>query len=322
MVSVAGGTTGRFGRIRRSHDAGAAGSRTYELYVPSTYRGEPVPLIVMLHGGTQDAAVFAAGTGMNDLAEQHAFLVAYPEQSSRANSTLLWNWFRPEDQARDGGEPAIIAGITREVMRDLAVDPGRVFVAGMSAGGAMADTLAHTHPDLYAAVGVHSGVAHAAARDQVSALVAMRAGGPPAAPNAVPVIVFHGDADSTVTAANADRIVRARVDDAAASSSQVRTGRIAGQGGRAYSRTVHADPAGGTIAEAWIVQGAGHRWSGGRPEGSYTDPQGPDASSAMVRFFLRRNRSATGSSHAVRSASATTPSGAAGIVRSGAAVRR
>ncbi len=275
----------------------AAGSRNYKLYVPAAHAAEggaDVPLVVMLHGCTQTPDDFAAGTRMNALAERHGFLVVYPAQAANANGSKCWNWFRPEDQQREGGEPAIIAGIVREVAASHRVDPGRVFAAGLSAGAAMAVVLGVTHPELFAAVGAHSGLPYAAAHDMASAFAAMQGGGAnggsgrahPAAAACVPTIVFHGDSDRTVDARNGDAIVAhaaAGTADAARLRATADTGATAG---RSYVRTLHADASGKAVVEQWLVHGAGHAWSGGSAQGSFTDGSGPDASAEMVRFFL------------------------------------
>jgi poly(hydroxyalkanoate) depolymerase family esterase len=280
------------GRFDAFSYTNAAGTRSYRLYIPASGAGQALPLVVMLHGGTQDAVTFAAATGMNDLAEREKFLVAYPEQPRSANAGRYWNWFAPGHQRRDAGEPSLIAGITAQVTSRYGADAVRVYVAGFSAGGAMAAVMAAVYPDLYAAVGVHSGLAYAAAADLASALQAMRQGPPHAArPPArpLPLIVFHGDQDATVAPANAagliGRVLAAASPDRdpGALPPTVTGGQV--PGGHTYTRTCYQDPAGAALAECWIIHQGGHAWSGGVPHGSYTDARGPDASAQFIRFF-------------------------------------
>lgn len=288
-----------------------AGTRAYKLYIPSSYSaqsGEPVPVVVMLHGCTQSPDDFAAGTRMNALADQSGFLVVYPAQTVHANGSRCWNWFRMEDQDRDRGEPALIAGITREVVASYHVDERRVFVAGLSSGAAMSVILGTTYPDLYAAVGAHSGLPYGAAHDMPSAFAAMKGGtgvaGMPnrsrsGAPHAegvrgVPTIVFHGDRDHTVDARNGAEIVEQAIrgySDHPHLQTTIRQG--AATGGRQYSHTVYADAANQPVVEQWVLHGAGHAWSGGSPQGSFTDKGGPDASAEMIRFFYSQPRAGT-----------------------------
>jgi len=288
-----------------------AGTRTYKLYVPASYSaqlGEPVPLVVMLHGCTQSPDDFAAGTRMNALAEQRGFLVVYPAQAANANGSKCWNWFRSEDQDRDRGEPSLIAGITREVVANYHVDERRVFVAGLSSGAAMAVILGMTYPDIYAAIGAHSGLPYGAAHDMPSAFGAMKrstglagmpnrtgSGAPRAAGGrGVPTIVFHGDRDHTVDARNGAEIVEQAIRGHSAErrlQASVRQGAAAG--GRQYSHTVYADAANQPVVEQWVLHGAGHAWSGGSPHGSFTDIGGPDASAEMIRFFYSQPRAGT-----------------------------
>jgi len=288
-----------------------AGGRAYKLYVPARLAAAP-PLLVMLHGCTQCADDFAAGTQMNRLADEHGFLVAYPEQTAKANPSKCWNWFKAQDQVRDAGEPALIAGIAREVAARHGVDTRRIFVAGLSAGAAMAVILGETYPELFAGVGAHSGLPYRSAHDIPSAMAAMKGGrggsngsnGVRAmvskpSPHAdhgkrlaqpVPTIVFHGDRDHTVQLSNGIEIAQQarNVHSGVGSSAALRasTERGARAGGRSYSRTVHTDAAGQVRVESWTVHGAGHAWAGGSQSGSYTDARGPDASAEMLRFFL------------------------------------
>jgi len=266
--------------------SGPQGSRHYRLYVPSHQPTTPMPLIVMLHGCTQSPEDFAVGTGMNALAEEFGCLIAYPAQPSGANAQKCWNWFRPEDQGRGRGEPALIAGLAGDIQREYPADPARTYIAGLSAGGAAALVVAAAYPDVFAAAGIHSGLPAGGARDVASAFAAMRSG-TDAAPHktALPTIVFHGLADSTVHPGNGTASVKQALP--AMRDLRRSTRQDAVPGGRNYSVTAYCHADGLIMAEHWQIEGAGHAWAGGQAGASYTDPKGPDASRQMLRFFLQ-----------------------------------
>lgn len=297
----------RSGSARRQVYTGPEGSRSYRVHLPPGSTGA-VPLVLMLHGCTQDADAIAAGTRINPLADTEGFAVVYPEQSAAANRNGCWNWFLPEDQSRGAGEPAILAGIAKDLLAGAAgvsVDPARVFVAGMSAGAGMAAVLAATYPDLIAGVGLHSGLAYRAADSVTSAFAVMRRGAADPLASAcaahagmgrharvVPAVIVHGSADRTVAPINGEQAVRQWLETNRLASGSFRpdpdrpnrqyTGRVAG--GYAY-RVLGWDDGQRPVVEHWQVEGLGHGWSGGSPAGSFTDPLGPDATAAMWRFF-------------------------------------
>jgi poly(hydroxyalkanoate) depolymerase family esterase len=277
------------------------GSLQYKLFIPGGRAGPSMPLIVMLHGGGQDADDFALETGMNQLAEQHKCFVLYPQQSAGANWSMCWNWFDDTHHHRGQGEPALIAALTRKVIAEHPIERNRIFVAGLSAGGAMAIILGRTYPDLFAAVGSHSGLAYGSATDCYGAIQAMKEGidarDLPSQPAgvSVPVIVFHGDSDFTVHPRNSTSIVQQFRDSYEAQAwhapVSVSVSKETGEaGGRAFTRQVHKGKAGQVVAEHWTINGSGHAWSGGARRGRYTDVEGPDASKEMLRFFLQPQR--------------------------------
>lgn len=261
----------------------------YWLHVPPQYDGKPTALVVMLHGCTQTPEDFAAGTRMNERAGALGWLVAWPAQIPHANAHRCWNWFEPDNQHRGGGEAGEIAAITHEVMQDYVVDSRRVFVAGLSAGGAEASIMGQTYPDLFAAIGVHAGLACGAASDLTSAILAMRDGGLPrrrAQGVAIPTIIFQGDQDRTVNPLNS-RFVAAQ--SGAGTLLRRQAQRLSGAG-YPCTRVLYRDARGRVMIEEWLVHGGGHAWFGGSPAGSYADPTGPDATREMLRFFVEHGR--------------------------------
>lgn len=273
-------------------------TRNYKLYVPPKHAGRSLPLVVMLHGCTQDPDDFAAGTDMNARARSQGFFVLYPAQSQDGNAQRCWNWFARAHQQRGSGEPALLADMTQSVVKAYGVDAQRVYIAGLSAGGAMADIVAAAYPDIYAAVGVHSGLPRGAATNVAGAFAAMKNGEPATRSTAkiadatVPTIVFHGDADQTVHPKNGEQVIAAVLRRVASNGPALEQG--VASGGRSYTRSTYRADTGETVAEHWVANGAGHAWSGGSAKGSYTDAKGPDATGEMLRFFFEhplRNRS-------------------------------
>jgi poly(hydroxyalkanoate) depolymerase family esterase len=291
---------------------GSSGSRLYFVYTPTNYQvGVAVPLLVMLHGCTQTAADFAAGTQMNLLAEEHNVIVAYPQQARTNNQLYCWNWFDAANQARDHGEPAMIAGIVQEIQQNTAqwtIDPGRIYAVGLSAGAAMSVILGVTYPDIFAAIGVHSGFEYQATTTQSGVPGISRRGGPDPVKQgqvayeamgnfarAVPTIVFHGTSDPVINVINGDQVVQQWMQTNTLASNNTYsadfnapTATTTGKapGGLTYATYTWQDTSGNTIQEYWKVNALGHAWSGGNPAGTYTDPRGPDASQALYTFFM------------------------------------
>jgi poly(hydroxyalkanoate) depolymerase family esterase len=278
------------------------GGRDYLLYVPVSYTaGTPAPLVVMLHGCTQTPADFAAGTQMDAQADAAGFLVAYPDEPTSANTEQCFNWFLPADQARGAGEPQLLAGIVGDVAGAYAVDAHRVYAAGLSAGAAMAVVLGATYPDVFAAIGAHSGLEYQAATDVTSGLTASASGGPDptqqgdaayaamgAYARVVPVVVFQGTADTTVAPANGAQVAAQWVEtDTKAGAKLAAAASTPGAGGgKSYTLTTYADAASGApLVEEYLVSGLAHAWSGGSTAGTFTDPAAPDASAIMWAFF-------------------------------------
>jgi poly(hydroxyalkanoate) depolymerase family esterase len=303
------------GRWEQLVEVGPAGSRSYAVYTPAGLQpGTAVPLVVVLHACTQSAKDVALGTGVNALADRAGFVAVYPEQSIRDNLARCWNWFDKRNQVRGSGEPAQIAAITNRVLSrpgGATLDRNRVYVMGISAGGAMAGILAVTYPDIYAAVGIHSAVEYGGAQNAVAAVQAARFGGPnperqglrahaAMGPRArvVPVIVFQGGHDRAVWPVNGDQVVRQWLATSRLASGATtgldfarpqasRVGRA--PGGLSYSVRTWNDDAGRPVVQYWTVPGLGHAWSGGS-RAAFTDPRGPSATQAMHDFFLQSTR--------------------------------
>lgn len=297
MLARFNGPRGKAGGVKEVLPEGAefrqdtfsceAGSRTFRTYTPASATDGATGVIVMLHGCTQTPEDFAAGTGMNTLAEQHGFIVVYPAQSRGHNAQSCWNWFSRGDQRRGKGEPAILAGLTTHICTKHGIGRDQTFVAGLSAGAAMAVILGETYGDVFSAVGAHSGLPVGAAKDVPSAFAAMAGNSlesPPHLGASVRTIVFHGTADSTVHPSNGEAIARRALGGNVSQS--IETADQGETDGRSFKRATSSDLNGVQIVEHWTIEGQGHAWSGGKPGGSYVDPNGPDASAEMVRFFF------------------------------------
>lgn len=281
--------------------ANFSGTLKYHLFIPKGFRAG-MPLLVMLHGCNQDAETFATGTRMNDHAENLGFMVLYPDQSGFSNMNKCWNWYQSINQYRNMGEPAVIAGMTQEIMATYQIDPHKVYIAGMSAGAAMAYIVGRVYSDIYAAIGVHSGLLYRGINNVFSALAAMKTGSgqmpnseelredkstTTGEPNTVarhdqPLIIFHGDQDTTVDLQNAVDLMAYHHQN-----NQFKEHHYEETSDHYdHTRTTYQNKQGKNLAEQWIIHGAGHNWSGGNTEGNFTDANGPDASLEMMRFFM------------------------------------
>lgn len=289
------------------------GSRDYKLWLATGYQKEkPVPLVLMLHGCMQKAEDLAALAGMNDLADENNFLVAYPQQVATANPLGCWNWFDPKHQSRDAGEPALIAAVVQDIRSAYSIDGKRIYVVGISAGGAMAVVMAATYPELFAGLGVMAGVEYKAGTTVEGGLASMKSGGPDpnqqgllafqamqqglgAAKKRMPVIAFHGTKDPYLNPLNTDQLIAqwaqtndylddGKDNDSVSIQSPLET-KGAVPNGYSYTRSQYKDGNGRLLMEKWIVEGLGHAWSGSPIANQFADAKGPKASAETWRFF-------------------------------------
>ena len=300
----------------------AGGSRNFKLWIPATLENgrRPLPLVMLLHGCTHDAEDMAEISGMNEVAEANRFLVVYPEQSRRANLLKCWNWFNPKHQMRDAGEPAILAAVVDRVCSTQSVDRDRVYIAGVSAGGAMASIVGATYPDIFAALAIFAGAEFKAAGNLSEAIAAMKRGGPDPVRQAelafeamhdglarkkkrrMPVIVFHGTADARVNPVNSDQVIAQwsstnallaaeNSESGFALTEKVIVGET--PGGYAYKKYVYQEGHARLLMEKWLVEGLGHAWSGSPKPSKYGDPKGPNTSAEFWRFFCETGSNST-----------------------------
>jgi len=297
----------------RGRARAAGGSRAYKLWAPATIETEKAsPLVMLLHGCALDAQAMTEISGMNEVAEANRFLVVYPEQSRRANLLKCWNWFHPKHQTRDRGEPSILAAIIEQVCSRFRVDLDRIYIAGVSAGGAMAVIAGATYPDLFAAIAVCAGGEFKAATSVATGLSVMKHGGPDPLQQGqsafeamraglarkkkrrMPVIAFHGTADARVNPVNTEQIIAQwSATNACLAAQQGETDfslseqTVAGQvaTGYAYKRRIYTDQRGELLMESWIIDGLGHAWPGSPQAHKYGDPKGPVAAREIWRFF-------------------------------------
>jgi poly(hydroxyalkanoate) depolymerase family esterase len=311
----------------------AGGSRNFKLWIPAAPEDARAwPLLMLLHGCTHDGAHMAEISGMNEVAAFHRFLVVYPEQSLCANLLKCWNWFRPEHQSRDAGEPSILAAIVAQIRSTYSVDPDRLYVAGVSAGGAMASILAATYPDVFAGVAVFAGAEFKAATSTSEGFAAMKHGGPDPARQGqiafevmhggfarterrrMPVIVFHGTADKKVNWINADQTIAQweKTNSCLAAedgnigfllTEKVSDGKVSD--GYAYKKYSYLESDSHLLMEKWLVEGLGHAWSGSPKPRKYGDPKGPNASAEIWRFFCESAKHPTASSLLQKSSEAS-----------------
>ncbi|MFB6243646.1 MAG: PHB depolymerase family esterase, partial [Halobaculum sp.] len=281
----------------------------YTKYVPSGASGGE-PLVVMLHGCSQEPDEFAYATGANDLAEQEGFVVVYPDQSSFSNPYGCWNWYYDANTARGAGEGASITNIALHAAAEESLDTDRIYVAGFSAGAAMVPPLLASYADVYAAGGVHSGLEYDAADTATGATYAMSFGGPNpydqgeqaydamvdyGIVDRVPTVVFHGTADGTVDDVNGDQVRTQAVetndnvdgadDESIDTDPEDRV--YDSTGGYDYRRDRYVGSQGRVNVEYWLIEGMDHAWAGGTPDGSFVAPDAPDATGAMWEFFSR-----------------------------------